>query len=57
MKYLITAVVGLTMTIVHAEGETKKVCQDEQKNGKTVKVCKTIQVHKKLEGTTVPVKK
>jgi len=29
--------------------ETKKVCHDETKNGKTVKVCKQVKVHKKLE--------
>jgi len=41
-----------------AEAETKKVCHDETKNGKTVAVCKTIKVHKKLEGDDkVPVKK
>jgi hypothetical protein len=41
-----------------AEAETKKVCHDETKNGKTVEVCKTIKVHKKLEGDDkVPVKK
>jgi len=57
MKYLIAAIFGLTMTAAHAEGEMKKVCRKEEKNGKTVKVCKTIKVHKKLEGTAVPVKK
>jgi len=57
MKYLITAIVVLTTTLVQAEGETKKVCHDEQQNGRTIEVCKTIKVHKKLEGTTVPVKK
>ncbi len=39
-----------------AGGEMKEVCRDEQKNGKTVKVCKKIKVHKKLEGTAVPEK-
>jgi hypothetical protein len=34
--------------------ETKRVCHDEQKGSKTVSVCKTIRVHKKLEGTVVP---
>jgi len=41
----------------YAEAEMKKVCHNEEKNGKTVEVCKTIKVHKKLEGTDVPVKK
>ena len=45
---------------------TKKVCKDVlDKNGKVVlnkdgtnkQTCKTIKVHKKLEGTEVPVKK
>jgi len=54
MKYLITAIVVLTTTLVQAEGETKKVCHNEQQNGKTVKVCKTIKVHKKLQGEAVP---
>lgn len=37
-----------------AGGEMKEVCHEEQKNGKTVKVCKKIKVHKKLEGTQFP---
>lgn len=36
----------------HAGGEMKKVCHEEK--GK--QVCKTIKVHKKLEGTKVPPK-
>jgi hypothetical protein len=48
---------SIFMSAANAETPTKKVCQDEQANGKAVKVCKTIRVHKKLEGTTVPVKK
>jgi hypothetical protein len=54
MKYLIAAILGMAMTASYAGGETKKVCRAEQKNGKKVQVCKTIKVHKKLEGTTVP---
>ena len=54
MKYLIAALLGLAMTATQAEAEMKKVCHDEQKNGKTVEVCKTIKVHKKLEGAAVP---
>ena len=49
----ITALIGSA----YAEAEMKKVCHNEEKNGKTVEVCKTIKVHKKLEGTDVPVKK
>jgi hypothetical protein len=48
-----TALVGSA----YAEAEMKKVCHNEEKKGKTVEVCKTIKVHKKLEGTTVPTKK
>ena len=49
----------------HAEAEVKQVCHDKVdkagkpvvKDGKTVQECKKIKVHKKLEGTEVPVKK
>lgn len=37
-----------------AEGTSKKVCHETQKNGKTVQQCKVIKVHKKLEGEAVP---
>ena len=39
--------------------ETKKVCVKEfdNKTKKEKEVCKTIKVHKKLEGTAVPEKK
>lgn len=46
--------------VAHAEDkkpETKKVCHDVQKNGKTVQQCKDVKVHKKLEGEKVPEKK
>jgi hypothetical protein len=51
---------------VFAAGEMKEVCEDKKdkagkvvngKDGKPVQVCKTIKVHKKVEGTAVPVKK
>jgi hypothetical protein len=50
----------------YAEGVEKKVCEDKKdskgavvkgKDGKTIQTCKTIKVHKKLEGTKVPEKK
>jgi hypothetical protein len=53
-------------TTAYAETKTKEVCKDVVgKDGKTVKnkdgtakqACKTIKVHKKLEGTEVPAKK
>jgi hypothetical protein len=37
--------------------KTKQVCKDVVTNGKTTKQCKTIKVHKKLEGTQVPSEK
>jgi hypothetical protein len=39
--------------------ETKKVCVKEldSKTKKEKEVCKTIKVHKKLEGTEIPTKK
>jgi hypothetical protein len=60
---LTTAFVGM----VFAEAEKKEVCHDkmdkagkpvmDKKTGKPAQECKTIKVHKKLEGTEVPVKK
>jgi hypothetical protein len=38
------------------ESKYKKICKDVVKNNKTVQECKTIKVHKKLEGTKVPEK-
>jgi hypothetical protein len=46
--------------------KTKQICKDsvgkdgkaiKNKDGTTKQTCKTIKVHKKLEGTEVPVKK
>lgn len=61
------AVAVITVTVpAQAEVKTKEVCKDVlDKNGKAVKnkdgtvkqQCKTIKVHKKLEGTPVPEKK
>jgi hypothetical protein len=63
----VIAVAAITLTVpAQAEVKTKEVCKDVvDKNGKTVKnkdgsvkqACKTIKVHKKLEGTPVPDKK
>jgi hypothetical protein len=63
----VIAVAAITLTVpAHAETKTKQVCKDVVgKDGKTVKnkdgtakqACKTIKVHKKLEGTPVPAKK
>lgn len=52
--------------LAHAAAEIKEVCHDKVdkagkpvtgKDGKVVQECKKIKVHKKLEGTEVPVKK
>ena len=63
----VIAVASITLSVpAHAETKTKQVCKDVVgKDGKTVKnkdgtnkqACKTIKVHKKLEGTPVPDKK
>ena len=58
MKSLLLAViVSIASLNAFAESESKKVCHDETKNGKTTQVCKTVKVHKKLEGTPLPEKK
>lgn len=55
---------ALTLSFnVQAEPKTKEVCKDvvdkqgkpvKNKDGTTKQQCKTIKVHKKLEGTQVP---
>jgi hypothetical protein len=60
MKYLLALMIGLfATTAVYAEAETKKACvkQMDPKTKKEKEVCKTIKVHKKLEGTAIPPKK
>ena len=63
---LIAAILGLTVVNYGVAAENKEVCKDKTdakgavvkgKDGKPVQVCKTIKVHKKLEGTKVPEKK
>ena len=54
---LLVTVLSLVYTSNVVAAETKKVCHDEQKKGKTVQVCKEIKIHKKLEGTDVLEKK
>lgn len=67
MKQLL-AVLVLTFTLVSAAfaAEEKKVCEDvkdkagnvvKNKDGSVKQVCKTIKVHKKVEGEKVPEKK
>jgi hypothetical protein len=66
MKKLLVLLAITFAGTAFAGGETKEVCEDKKdkagkvvngKDGKPVKVCKTIKVHKKVEGTEVPVKK
>jgi len=54
MKYLLIAM--LTVFAVSAQAEEKKVCekQIDAKTKKEKQVCKTIKIHKKLEGTKIP---
>lgn len=52
MMKKIFAIIAFVPLTAFAGGEMKKVCHEEK--GK--QVCKTIKVHKKLEGTKVPSK-
>jgi hypothetical protein len=64
-KLLAVLLVAISSTAFAVE--TKEVCHDrvgkdgkpviDKKTGKPAQDCKTIKVHKKLEGTEVPVKK
>lgn len=55
LNIVLASLIGLQATVAHAEAETKKACVKDAKTGK--ETCKTIKVHKKLEGTQVPEKK
>jgi hypothetical protein len=69
MKKILLAVFALaSIGTAYAEAELKQVCHDkldkagkpvlDKKTGKTAQDCKTIKVHKKLEGDDkVPTKK
>lgn len=52
MKTIILAIVMSLSTAVYAAAEEKKVCKVDEKTKK--EVCKTIKVHKKVEGDKVP---
>jgi hypothetical protein len=54
MRLLLISYLLLTVNLSWAGGEMKKVCHPDAKTKK--EVCKTIKVHKKLEGTKVPTK-
>ena len=52
---LVLCLVVLTPNIAYAEPETKQVCEKQKDSaGKEREVCKTIKVHKKLEGAQKP---
>ena len=66
MKKFLTIVSIVFAVNAYAAAEVKEVCHDKVdkagkpvtgKDGKVVQDCKKIKVHKKLEGTEVPVKK
>jgi hypothetical protein len=48
-KLFWTTLIVLGFTASAYAAETKKVCHEETKNGKTTTVCKQVKVHKKLE--------
>ena len=64
-KLLALIFVSIISSTSYAGGEMKEVCKDKldksgkpvMKDGKAVQACKKIKVHKKLEGTEIPVKK
>jgi hypothetical protein len=55
MKICWATVIAVGLITVANAAETKRVCKVDEKTKK--EVCKTIKVHKKLEGTAVPAKK
>ena len=67
MKSLILSlIVSIVSLNAFAEAEVKKVCHDKtdakgnvvkKADGSAVQACKDVKVHKKLEGTDIPVKK
>jgi hypothetical protein len=66
MKQLLAIIVLALVSTAYASGEEKQVCTDKVdkagkvvngKDGKPQQSCKTIKVHKKVEGEKVPEKK
>lgn len=65
--YAVIAAMAIVLAMpVNAEVKTKEICKDvvgkdnkpvKNKDGSTKQACKTIKIHKKLEGTKVPTKK
>lgn len=54
-KFVLITILGLTVNLSWAGGEMKKVCMEDAKTKK--EICKTVKVHKKLDGTKPPEKK
>ena len=54
MKHLLAIALVFGISSVQAEAIMQKVCHDTVVKGKTVQQCKTIKIHRKVEGTTVP---
>ncbi|CAB4133618.1 hypothetical protein UFOVP257_340 [uncultured Caudovirales phage] len=56
MKTLVTVALIGVFAVATAQAEEKKVCQTQvdAKTKKEKQVCKTIKIHKKLEGTAIP---
>lgn len=66
MKKLLISLMLAMSTTAFAAGETKTICKDKKdangqiikkKDGTPVQECRTIKVHKKVEGEKVPEKK
>lgn len=59
MNYLLAVMIGVLVLSSAYAAEEKKVCVKEfdNKTKKEKEVCKTIKVHKKLDGTKIPEKK
>jgi hypothetical protein len=60
MKKIILAIAlaFISVSLVHAEAETKKVCEKtKDAKGKEKEVCKQVKIHKKLDGEKLPEKK
>jgi hypothetical protein len=60
MKKIILAIAlsFISITLVYAEAEVKKVCETtKDAKGKEKEVCKQVKIHKKLDGEKLPEKK
>lgn len=57
MRTILALILASVAFTTYAAAVEKKVCHEVIKKGKKVQECKTIKVHKKLEGTAIPEKK